>query len=77
MEYIGHAPPGSYDRVVVRGDLAAREFQAFWLHGRRAIAAMHVNLWDEGIDPLKALVASGRALDADRLANAAIPLGDV
>ncbi|HEU0214333.1 MAG TPA: FAD-dependent oxidoreductase, partial [Jiangellaceae bacterium] len=68
MEYVGHAPPGSYDRVVVRGDLSTREFQAFWLHRSRPIAAMHVNLWDEGIDPLKALVASGRALDADRLA---------
>ena len=77
MEYIGHAPPGSYDRVVVRGDLAAREFQAFWLHESRAIAAMHVNLWDEGIDPLKALVASGRVLDSDRLANPEIPLDDV
>ena len=77
MEYIGHAPPGSYDRVVVRGDLAAREFQAFWLRESRALAAMHVNLWDEGIDPLKALVASGRALDSDRLANPEIPLDDV
>ena len=31
MEYLGYAPPGSYARVVVRGDLAAREFVAFWL----------------------------------------------
>ncbi len=77
MEYIGHAPPGSYERVVVRGDLAAREFQAFWLHEGRALAAMHVNLWDEGIDPLKALVASGRVLDLDRLADSEIPLDAV
>ena len=77
MEYIGHAPPGSYDRVVVRGDLTTREFQAFWLDGSRPIAGMHVNMWDEGIDPLKVLVASGRALDADRLANPEIPLDEV
>jgi hypothetical protein len=38
---------------------------------------MHVNLWDEGIDPLKALVASGRVLDSDRLANPQISLDDV
>jgi 3-phenylpropionate/trans-cinnamate dioxygenase ferredoxin reductase subunit len=63
--------------VVVRGDLAAREFQTFWLRESRALAAMHVNLWDEGIDPLKALVASGRALDSDRLTNPEIPLDDV
>jgi 3-phenylpropionate/trans-cinnamate dioxygenase ferredoxin reductase component len=76
MEYIGHAPPGSYDRVVVRGDLASREFQAFWLSGGRALAGMHVNLWDDGIDPLKEVVASGRVLDPDRLADPAVPLGD-
>jgi 3-phenylpropionate/trans-cinnamate dioxygenase ferredoxin reductase component len=76
MEYIGHAPPGSYDRVVVRGDLAGREFQAFWLSGGRALAGMHVNLWDDGIDPIKEVVASGRVLDPDRLADPAVPLGD-
>jgi len=76
MEYIGHAPPGSYDRVVVRGDSAGREFQAFWLSGGRALAGMHVNLWDDGIDPIKEVVASGRVLDPDRLADPAVPLGD-
>jgi 3-phenylpropionate/trans-cinnamate dioxygenase ferredoxin reductase component len=77
MEYIGHAPPGSYDRVVIRGDSARREFQAFWLSNGRALAGMHVNLWDEGIDPIKAVVSSGRALDPDRLADAAVPLDQV
>jgi 3-phenylpropionate/trans-cinnamate dioxygenase ferredoxin reductase component len=77
MEYIGHAPPGSYDRVVVRGDLAGREFQAFWLSGGRALAGMHVNLWDDGIDPIKQVVATGRVLDADRLADPAVPLDQV
>ena len=77
MEYIGHAPPGSYDRVVVRGDLAGRQFQAFWLGEGRALAGMHVNLWDDGIDPIKAVVASGRTLDPDRLADAAVPLDQV
>jgi 3-phenylpropionate/trans-cinnamate dioxygenase ferredoxin reductase subunit len=76
MEYIGHAPPGSYDRVVIRGDLAGREFQAFWLSGGRALAGMHVNLWDDGIDPIKEVVASGRVLDPVRLADPAVPLGD-
>ncbi|HET6919016.1 MAG TPA: FAD-dependent oxidoreductase [Jiangellaceae bacterium] len=77
MEYIGHAPPGWYDRVVVRGDLAGREFQAFWLNAGRALAGMHVNLWDDGIDPIKQVVASGRSLDPDRLADPAIPLDEV
>jgi 3-phenylpropionate/trans-cinnamate dioxygenase ferredoxin reductase component len=77
MEYIGHAPPGWYDRVVVRGDLAGREFQAFWLNAGRVLAGMHVNLWDDGIDPIKQVVASGRSLDPDRLADPAIPLDEV
>ena len=38
MEYSGLAEPGA-DAVVVRGDLAGREFIAFWLDdGRRARA---------------------------------------
>ncbi|MBD0292829.1 MAG: FAD-dependent oxidoreductase [Jiangellaceae bacterium] len=74
MEYIGHAPPGAYDRVVIRGDLAGREFQAFWLADGRAIAGMHVNMWDDGIDPIKSVVASGRKLDAERLADRTVPL---
>jgi 3-phenylpropionate/trans-cinnamate dioxygenase ferredoxin reductase component len=74
MEYIGHAPPGSYDKVVVRGDLPGREFQAFWLSDGRALAGMHVNLWDDGIDPIKQVVASGRSLDPDRLADPNVPL---
>jgi 3-phenylpropionate/trans-cinnamate dioxygenase ferredoxin reductase component len=77
MEYIGHAPPGSYDQVVVRGDLAGREFQAFWLSDGRALAGMHVNMWDDGIDPIKAVVASGRSLDPNRLADPAVPLDQV
>ncbi|MFW6205068.1 MAG: NAD(P)/FAD-dependent oxidoreductase [Actinomycetota bacterium] len=77
MEYVGHAPPGGYDRVVLRGDVAGREFQAVWLRDARPVAGMHVNMWDEGIAPLEELVRSGRQLDADRLADAAVPLADV
>jgi 3-phenylpropionate/trans-cinnamate dioxygenase ferredoxin reductase subunit len=35
MEYTGYALPGGYDTVVVRGDLAKREFIAFWTAGGR------------------------------------------
>lgn len=30
-EYIGYASQGSYDRVLVRGDLESREFVAYWV----------------------------------------------
>ena len=76
MEYIGHAPPGGYDDVVLRGDVAGRAFQAVWLNGGLAVAGMHVNLWDDGIAPLEELVLSGRTLDPDRLRDAETPLGE-
>lgn len=69
MEYVGWAPAGSYDRVVVRGDLGAREFVAFWLDADQRIrAAMNVNVWDvpKQVEPL---IAAGTRVDPDRLAD--------
>jgi 3-phenylpropionate/trans-cinnamate dioxygenase ferredoxin reductase subunit len=77
MEYIGHAPPGSYDNVVLRGDVPGRAFQAFWLREGRPIAGMHVNLWDDGIAPIEELVRSGRTVDPARLADPDVPLNEV
>jgi 3-phenylpropionate/trans-cinnamate dioxygenase ferredoxin reductase subunit len=76
MEYIGHAPPGGYDDVVLRGDVEGRVFQAVWLSGGRAVAGMHVNMWDDGVAPLEELIRSGRTLDAAKLADPAVPLAD-
>jgi hypothetical protein len=77
MEYIGHAPPGSYARVVVRGDLAAREFVAFWLDdGDRLKAAMNVNVWDV-VDEVKPFIRSGDPVDPARLADPSVPFADV
>jgi 3-phenylpropionate/trans-cinnamate dioxygenase ferredoxin reductase component len=74
MEYNGYAL--DWDRVVVRGDLAAREFVAFWLKDGRVLAGMNANVWDQG-DDIKALVRYGAPVDADRLADLSIPLGDL
>jgi 3-phenylpropionate/trans-cinnamate dioxygenase ferredoxin reductase subunit len=69
MEYIGHAPKGSYDRVVVCGDLAAREFVAFWLDAAGRIkAATNVNVWDV-LDLIKPYIVDGTVVDPDRLAD--------
>jgi 3-phenylpropionate/trans-cinnamate dioxygenase ferredoxin reductase subunit len=63
MEYVGHAP--HYDNVVFRGDVAAREFTAFWLDGEaRVLAGMNVNIW-EGLDDIKALIRSRATLGDD------------
>lgn len=76
MEYIGHAPKGSYYRVVVRGDLATREFVAFWLDETNHImAAMNVNVWDV-IEQIKPLLTNKTVVDPARLAEQTIPYTD-
>ena len=75
MEYVGHAP--SFDRVVFRGDVAGREFVAFWLDADdRVLAGMNVNIWDV-LDDVKALIRSRTPVDADSLADPQSPLGDL
>jgi 3-phenylpropionate/trans-cinnamate dioxygenase ferredoxin reductase component len=75
MEYVGHAP--RFERVVFRGDVAGREFVAFWLDGdNRVLAGMNVNIWDV-LDDVKALIRSKTPVDPDRLADPQSPLGDL
>jgi hypothetical protein len=76
MEYSGWAPPGSYDSVVVRGDLAGREFVAFWLSAGRVLAGMNVNVWDV-TDPIQDLIRRGTPVDPARLTDPAVPLTDL
>jgi 3-phenylpropionate/trans-cinnamate dioxygenase ferredoxin reductase subunit len=76
MEYVGYVEPAGYDRVVFRGDVAGREFIAFWLAGERVIAAMNVNVWDV-VEPLKTLIRSRAAIPATRLADAVVALTDL
>jgi 3-phenylpropionate/trans-cinnamate dioxygenase ferredoxin reductase subunit len=77
MEYTGYTEPGGYDKVVFRGDVAAREFVAFWLgDGGRVLAGMNVNVWDV-TEPIGALVRSRRPVSAEVLSDPKIPLEDV
>lgn len=69
MEYLGHVPAGTPDDVVIRGDVAAREFIAFWLgEDGRVLAGMNVNVWDV-VDDIKALILGGEPVDRERLAD--------
>ncbi len=71
MEYSGLAR--GTDRLVVRGDLEARELVAFWLDGDRVAAAMNVNVW--GVtDALQALIRSRAEVDPARLRDPEVPL---
>lgn len=73
MEYTGYTA-GDYERVVVRGDRAGREFVAFWLDSvNRVLAGMNVNVWDVG-DRVRELILSGDPVDPERLADTSIPL---
>ena len=74
MEYVGYSDPT--DAVVVRGNIAEREFIAFWHRGGVVTAAMNVNVWDV-VDDLKAIVAGGRTLEPARLADPAVPLTEL
>jgi 3-phenylpropionate/trans-cinnamate dioxygenase ferredoxin reductase subunit len=73
MEYVGHAPPGTYTDVVVRGDLDTRQFVAFWLRENRVLAGMAVNIWDV-IDDVKDVIRGGYPVDPAGLADPNEPL---
>ena len=74
MEYNGYA--SDWDRVVLRGDAAKREFLAFWLKDGRVLAGMNANVWDQG-DDIKALIRGGMAVNVDHLADPSVPLADL
>jgi len=77
MEYSGYVEPGGYDRVVFRGEVAGREFIAFWLDAAdRVLAGMNVNVWDV-TEPIQALVRAGRPVDAAALADPSVDLGSL
>ena len=46
MELSGYPPLMTDARLVIRGDLATREFIAFWTDGGRVVGGMNVNVWD-------------------------------
>ncbi len=71
MEYSGYAR--GWDRVVLRGDPASREFIAFWLVEDRVVAAMNVNVWDVS-DPIRNLIGERVRVDDRHLADPDVPL---
>jgi 3-phenylpropionate/trans-cinnamate dioxygenase ferredoxin reductase subunit len=76
MEYIGYAPPGGYDTVVVRGDLAKRQFIAFWTAAGRVVAGMNVNVWDVTAH-IENLIRGRVPVDLARLADPGVALEDL
>jgi 3-phenylpropionate/trans-cinnamate dioxygenase ferredoxin reductase subunit len=74
MEYSGFAR--EWDRVVVRGDPAAREFIAFWMNGDRVLAGMNVNVW-EVTDAIQRLIRERIPVDDARLSDPQVALEEL
>jgi len=74
MEYSGYVEPEGYAQVVFRGDVAGREFIAFWLaDDGRVLAGMNVNVWDV-TEQIQKLVRSGEPVEPTALADPSTPL---
>ena len=73
MEYTGWAP--TWDDVVTRGDVAGREFIAFWRLDGRVVAGMNVNVWDVN-EQIQEIVRTGGRPDPALLADPDVPLDD-
>ncbi|MGD9987036.1 NAD(P)/FAD-dependent oxidoreductase [Pseudonocardia sp.] len=76
MEFTGWFDPSQPYEVVVRGDLAAREFVAFWLVEDRVAAAMNVNVWDV-TEHLTRLVRAAATPEPAHLADPDVSLADL
>ena len=74
MEYSGFA--SSEDEVVIRGDLASREFIAFWMADGRVVAGMNVNVWDVS-DPIRDLIRSRQPVNVNDLADTDVSLDEL
>jgi 3-phenylpropionate/trans-cinnamate dioxygenase ferredoxin reductase subunit len=71
MEYSGFAT--DWDEVVFRGDVAAREFVAFWLKDERVVAGMNMNVWDVS-DAIRELIRTRGPVSRRDLADPDVPL---
>jgi 3-phenylpropionate/trans-cinnamate dioxygenase ferredoxin reductase subunit len=74
MEYSGYAT--DWDEVVFRGDVAAREFIAFWIKESRVLAGMNVNVWDV-TQPIQQMIRSREPVDVSRLTDPDVPLDEL
>jgi 3-phenylpropionate/trans-cinnamate dioxygenase ferredoxin reductase subunit len=76
MEYHGHVGKDGHEQVVLRGEPESGHWFAFWLRDGVLLAAMHVNMWDDG-DAVKALARARPKVDPAALADPDTPLSDL
>lgn len=76
MELAGYPHLMRDAEIVVRGDLATREYLAFWVKDGRVGGGMNVNVWDVN-EQIQELVRSGTQVDIAKLSDPSVPLIDV
>jgi hypothetical protein len=64
LQYTGHAQ--SWDEIIYQGDLAARDFLAFYVRENRVIAVACMNR-DRDIDAIEELLRLNRMPSADEI----------
>ena len=74
MEYAGWVDARTAADPVIRGDLRAHRFHAFWVVDSVVVAGMHVNAWDEGLVPVQELIRAGTRVDPAELSDTTAPL---
>jgi 3-phenylpropionate/trans-cinnamate dioxygenase ferredoxin reductase subunit len=76
MEYTGDIGPAGYDQVIFRRHADSSQLMVFWLYEQRIQAGMNINIWDVA-DDIERLVQSQRPINANKLADPAIPLASL
>lgn len=76
MELSGYAPLMADAEIVIRGDLAAREFIAFWVQGGQVVGGMNVNVWDVN-ETVQQIIRQGSVHDVAELADASTELANL
>jgi 3-phenylpropionate/trans-cinnamate dioxygenase ferredoxin reductase subunit len=76
MEYTGDIGPAGYDRAIFRRYADSGQMIVFWLYEQRIQAGMNINIWDVAED-IERLILSARPINADGLADPAVPLADL
>jgi 3-phenylpropionate/trans-cinnamate dioxygenase ferredoxin reductase subunit len=71
MEFAGDL--GDAERMIIRGDMASREFVAFWLAGDHLVAGMNVNVWDVS-EPIQTLITNRTPVDDAALADPGVSI---
>jgi 3-phenylpropionate/trans-cinnamate dioxygenase ferredoxin reductase component len=76
MEYTGDIGPAGYDQVIFRRYADPAQMIVFWLYEQRIQAGMNINIWEVAED-IDRLIESPRPINADDLADPALPLANL